>query len=162
MITSAMMLRAELCVQRNRTLKTFSGAMLQPLGRGVSRRAVGNDSDPVERQQDRETATSALLAGDDQFALMPDQHVLYDRKAQPGTAGGPGTAAIDAVEALGQSRHMFGRDTDAAVRDREFAAGVGDPPFERNASALGRVAHGVADQIPERACKLFAAANQRR
>src|ERR1700682_3689309 len=133
-----------------------------PQPHGVSRSAVGNEPDPVERQQDGETATSALLAGDDQFALMPDQHVLYDRKAKPGTAAGPGTAAIDAVEALGQSRHMLRRDTDAAVRDREFAAGVGAPPFERNTPALGRVAHGVADQIAERACQLFAASEQRR
>src|ERR1700693_3026360 len=136
MITSAMMLRAELWVQRNRTLKTFSGAMLQ--AHGVSRNAVGDNPDPILRQQDRETATSALLAGDNQFALMPDQHVLYDREAKPGTTGGPGTASIDAVEALGQSRHVFRRDTDAAVRDRESAAGVGDPPLERNAPALGR------------------------
>src|SRR6266851_9741399 len=79
---------------------------------------VGNKSDPLPRQPDREAATSAGLAVDDQFALMPDQHVLHDREAQPGAAGGPGTAAIDAVEALGQPWHVFRGDADAVVRDR--------------------------------------------
>src|SRR5207248_351147 len=77
-------------------------------------------------------------------------------------AGGPRAASIDAVETLGEPRQVFRCDPDPAISDREFTAVPGDPPLERDAPTLGCVAHGVADQIAECACQLFAASKQRR
>ena len=93
---------------------------------------------------------------------MARQHVLDDRQTQPGAAGFPRTAAVHAVEALGQARHVLRRDADAGVGHREFAGPLAHAPDEVDPPARRRVAHGVADQVAEGAAQLAGAAGQRR
>src|SRR5882762_8692575 len=51
---------------------------------------------------------------------MARQNVLYDRKAEPGTLLGSAILNADAIEAFGQARDMFGRNSGTMIRDRDF------------------------------------------
>ena len=89
---------------------------------------------------------------------MADQHVLDDREPETCPACGARPAAIDAIEPLGESRDLLGCNTDAGIGDGELAAIGAHAPIERDTTAVGRVAHRVADKIAECAGELVAAA----
>ena len=96
-----------------------------------------------------------------ELRLVAQKHVLDDGEPQTGAAGRARAAAVDAVEALGQARNVFGGDADAGVGDGELAAFRAHPPVERHATAVGRIAHRIADQVAEGADQLVPAAESR-
>ena len=69
----------------------------------------------MERQPvlkaNREVRALADLGFDDQPSPMARQNVLDDRKTEPGTLLGSAILDADAIEAFGQARHMFGRNS---------------------------------------------------
>ena len=77
-------------------------------------------------------------------------------RPEPGAAGLARAAAVDAIEALGQARQMLARDAEAGVAHRELAARRRRRSCQRDvdAAAVGRVAHGVADEVADRALQL--------
>ncbi|EGJ10599.1 hypothetical protein RBXJA2T_09742 [Rubrivivax benzoatilyticus JA2 = ATCC BAA-35] len=78
---------------------------------------------------------------------------------QPGAAGLARAAAVDAVETFGQPRQVLARDADAGVGDLDLgAAVVAGVKTQVDAAAFGRVAHGVADEVADRAEQLGLAA----
>ena len=76
------------------------------------------------RQLDAKGRALADHAVDAQLAAVALHHMLDDGQAQSGAAGLARTAAIDAVEAFGQARHMLGIDAGAGVGDPEFGAAL--------------------------------------
>ena len=95
----------------------------------------------------------AAVAGpafDFEVAVMFGQGVFGDGKAKAGAAVVAGAAGIDAVEALGQARQVFGGDAGAGVAYAEtdvfftFALQA-----DADVAACGRVADGVEYQVAE-------------
>jgi hypothetical protein len=80
-------------------------------GSGAKRTRVRPADEPEAR-------ALAGLALDVDLAAVALHHVLDDRQAQPGAAGVARAAAVHAVEALGQPRHVLARDAEAGVGDR--------------------------------------------
>src|SRR5690606_8688552 len=108
-----------------------------------------------------EGAAAPDLARDLQPRLVQVQDVLDDRQAQTGAAGFARAAGRDPVEALGDPRQVRLRDAVAAVAHRQRRAAVfaaheldGDPPAGRG------VAHGVGDEVGERAVQLAGGTEQ--
>ena len=91
---------------------------------------------------------------------MARQDVLDDRQTKARASGFARAAAVDTIEALGQTRNMDRIDTDAGIPHRELRTLSINAPHEIDLSALWRVAHRVARQIGERAVDLLAAAQQ--
>src|SRR5258706_16395610 len=107
-----------------------------------------------------ETAALTRLAFHFQICLVARHGMLDDRQAEASAAGLARTAAIDAVEALGEAREMLGCDADAGVLHRERRA-VGDlEPYQPYFAVLGRIADGVRDQVTEGAGELAFRAEQ--
>jgi len=81
--------------------------------------------------------------------------VFDDRQSQAGAAGLARAAAVDPVEALGETGQVLPPDADARVGDRELAATARlQPPPHRHRASVRRVAQGVADQVPDGAVQL--------
>src|SRR6266700_7299412 len=114
---------------------------------------------PPRRQAHGKPTALRWCTVDQQFRLVTHEHVLDDGEPEAGAAGCARPAAVDAIEALREPRNVLGGDANARVDDAEFAAVGADPPCERNATAVGRVAHGIAHEIAERASELVAAAD---
>ena len=70
----------------------------------------------------RERAALPLFAGDFELRAVPLQGVLDDREPEPGASQLARTARVDTIKALGESRDVRSRDTDARVRDRDVTA----------------------------------------
>ncbi len=77
--------------------------------------------------------------------------MLGDGQAQPGTTGAARTAAVDAVEAFGQARDVFGFDANPGILHRKFGACGRHSPDQRDGAAAGGVAHRIRYQIGQRA-----------
>src|SRR5277367_3331798 len=80
---------------------------------GARRVRLGADSNAARRQPHREAAALTGRAVDQELRLVAQEHVLDDGESQTGAAGRARATAVDAVEALGQARNMFGGDADA-------------------------------------------------
>ena len=91
---------------------------------------------------------------------MAGQHVLDDGQTQTRASCLPRPAAVDAIETFGQPRQMFRGDADAGVAYGEFAGALTDAPGQFDASALGRIAHRVANQVAKSAVQFAGAADQ--
>ena len=86
----------------------------------------GRRQQHARRGQDRrEGAALAGFALDNELRLVAKEHVANDGETQPRAAGRARTAAVDAIEALGESGDVLGGDANAGVRDRERPAAVG-------------------------------------
>ena len=82
---------------------------------------------------------------------MSLHHVLDDGQPKARAASVPRTAAVDSVEAFGQSGQVFARDTDSAIDDFELASAArGLVPTQRDLTPLRRVAHRVVEQVAHR------------
>jgi hypothetical protein len=103
----------------------------------------------ASRQHDAEHRALADLAFHLEFATVARHDVLDDRQAEPGAAGLARATAVDAVEAFGQPWQMLAGDADAGVAHLEDCAAVriALQPARRDAPPIGRVAHGIAQQI---------------
>src|SRR6185295_15715482 len=107
-----------------------------------------------------EAAAFSRLARDVQRRSVAHERVLHDGKPQPGAAGFARAPAIDAVEALRQSRQVLGRDADAGVLDVEGRAVAGGVPAKAHLAAFRRIADRVAHEVAQGAGDLLLAAEQ--
>ena len=81
--------------------------------------------------------------------------MLDDRQAQTRAARLTRTPAVDAVEALGQSRQVLRRYADAGIANAVFAAAVpSSAPSRDDAPAVGRVADRIGHEVGEGARQL--------
>src|SRR5258708_8655412 len=80
---------------------------------------------------------------------MPGERVLDDGKAETGATGLARAAAIDAVEALGEPRHVLRRDSQAGVLDRKARALGAVAPDQPDFASSRRIANRPADEIAE-------------
>src|SRR5882762_11971279 len=91
------------------------------------------------------------------------KNVFYDGQAEPGTTRFARATLVDAIEALSQSRNMFGSDADAGVfhlEDRTVGVGT---PAQPDAPARRCVANRVGHEIRKGTAQLFpTAANAKR
>ena len=107
------------------------------------------------REHESERRPFSGLAGDVEFATVALDHVLNDRQAEAGAARLARAAAIDAVETLGQAREMFACDAPSRVLNFHLAGTVLElRPSHVDAPAVGRIAHGVADEVGNGALQL--------
>src|SRR5688500_11459070 len=86
------------------------------------------------------------LALDPAPRLVQLQHVLDDRKAEPGAAGFARATGGNAVEALGDPREVRSGDAVTAVLHRQHCAAVGAARKTHGDAAAGRsVTHRIRD-----------------
>ena len=71
-------------------------------------------------ETDGKDAALTKLGPDDQTRTMAGEDMLDDRKAEPGPLFRTTILDIDAVKALGQTRHMLRRNAGAMVADADF------------------------------------------
>src|SRR4051795_5328300 len=83
---------------------------------------------PAAREMNSEGAAATFDAVDRQRTLMPLQRMAHDCEAQPRAAEVARATGIDAIEALGQARDVFGRDAHAGVAHGDMPAVVVCPP----------------------------------
>src|SRR4051812_35153148 len=100
-----------------------------------------------------EGATSTNRALDLERGAMPLQHMLHDSQAETRAAGGARTPRIHPIEALGQTRDVLRRNTDARVSDGEVAAVIVDPPSHCDRAFGRRVFRSVVDEV--RKCGMY-------
>src|SRR3569623_3436442 len=102
----------------------------------------------------REARAGPQCALDGEPAAMAIEHVLDQREAQARAALRAADRDVDAVEALGQTRQMLGRDTGAEIahgdaRFRRTGAGLAARTRDIAALSRGAVFQRVLDQILE-------------
>src|SRR5216684_3680778 len=96
-----------------------------------------------ERQAHGERCTFAEPAFDAEPAAMAVEHVLDQRKPEPGAALGAALADVDAIEPLGQPRQMLRRNARPVIAnadDRLAAAIRGLGTLGGDVDALARSA----------------------
>src|SRR5690606_13880012 len=127
-----------------------------------------------QRQKHGEPAALAELALDRETAAMAVEDVLYDGEAEAGAAQLARTAAIDAIESLGEARDVLGRNALALVGDghlrrdgrallariarRGQAVAAGARDGDDDGGALAPVFHGVVEKVLEHLDELIALA----
>src|SRR5579885_1775275 len=116
---------------------------------------------PLAAEHATERAADADFALDVEVRLVELQHVLDDRQPKARAAGFARTARRHAIEALGDARQVLGRDAVARIGDRETRAAVlRRLPGDLDAAAFRRVAHGVRNEIRERAVQIVGLTSQ--
>ena len=105
---------------------------------------------PRQRKNQSKTAAAPQLTIHKQLGFVGHRHMLHNRQPQAGSAGRETAAFVDAVEALGQTRDMLGRNAgplvlDAAARARPRYRSISRQPGLLLA-ILQRVDNEVTDQ----------------
>jgi len=108
-----------------------------------------NPRHPTRRKPGGKTATNARRTCNFELCLVPAQRVLDDGQPESGTASIARTAAIDAVETLGQPGDMPGINADAGILDGKLGALRAGIPSDAHRTADWRVANGVGHQVAE-------------
>ena len=91
---------------------------------------------PRRRELNAEAAALACFAAYVERSLVPHEHVLDDRQAEPRAAGFARAAAVDTIEAFREPRDVFRLDADPGVLDGELAALCARSPAQTNLAAL--------------------------
>src|SRR5262249_6484304 len=95
-----------------------------------------------------------------QARLVAREHVLDYRQPEPRAAGVARAAPVHSIEALREARDVLWLYSDAGVGHAEDAASLLGAPCEPQRSSLRRVAHGVRDEVEQRAVDFLQAAPQ--
>jgi len=74
---------------------------------------------------------------------------LDDCQSQARSAGIARAAAVNAIEALGDTGHMFGRDADSRIAHCKPTFVVTGSPADGDGSTIGGVADRVGDQVAQ-------------
>ena len=117
-------------------------------------------------QMDGEGGAGAGRAVDGQPAAVAVEDVLDERQTESGSALRAAFGDVDAIEALGQPRQMFGRDARPVIAhaDLRFRLAVGrraGPELDIDALAGGAIFERVLDQVLEDADQFVVVAQHR-
>src|SRR6267142_3502258 len=88
------------------------------------------------------------------------QHVFDDRQPQARAAGSARASGVDAIETLGETRNVLGRNAHAGVAHREMTAVLIHPPAHLERAFGGGVLGGIVDQVGKRRVDLRLIADQ--
>src|SRR5579863_4022450 len=78
---------------------------------------------------------------------MGEHDVLGDSQAQACPARLPGTSLVHAVEALKQTRQVFGGNARAKIADKKLYAVFRGPRAQNEAAAASRVLQSIVNQV---------------
>ena len=111
-----------------------------------------------QREHDGERRSLVEPAPHAHLTAVGGDDVLDDAQAQPGTAGDPRTCRVHSVEALEDALGVLSGHADALVGHGDLDALVDEVDSDADASALGRVVHGVVDEVAHRVDEQFVVA----
>src|ERR671922_631414 len=102
-----------------------------------------------QRQVEQERRPLALLRRDRHAALHPTRQLSADVEPEPRAAHAAAEVRIDAVELPEDPLQLAVRDPEALVADREPKSALPRLDADLDPPALGRVLHGVVDEVEE-------------
>src|SRR5205085_9939825 len=123
-------------------------------------------SDSCDRQGHPHGRPSPQCAVDAERTPVSEHDVLDDRQPEARASELPRASAVDAVEALRQSRDVLLGDADAVVTngdlDRRRARAVDRPSDDADAASLSTVLDRVVDEVDQHLLETIAVAENRR